>query len=678
MRRSTTRKAGVFSLKVHDSEYSNEELLLNPLNFPDVKVGDVVEIFPEDKPERKCLLRVSTMEKPKGALIVSIRKDRATVYEFANMLDVAVRKVDSLDTHMVDFVEILFKDQYVSRCDMQRFKESMLGQCLTSGQKSNFLGIKGTVKELLAQDKRVLSGLVGPKTKVVFRSRSARVFWLVQLSAEMWEFDDEGDLFFEKAVNEFVSELLGRWKALNVTHNLCVVFFSRTHYTGDNLPVDDGSLMTDGQGRKYRDYYQVHEVGTSWSNIVHDMKAMFVQYPRLAQIGKGIKGAVNSHAARGNALEAIHLCLDMYEGHHLDRDLNHMGQNIMLLTAGQGVFQCTAEVSKALEQRLVDQAVGLDVISVRQHPLHAAPMLMLTDADQQIRFQSSDWMYLSFPFSRNDSQVFVPSGHLYPTVRADELMVLNPCSHFLAKTPQDFSAHDREMFKPRSRALSGDEHPAMVKLSGEPGSPLAPLFSSRTRSGTHLGQSWDRARSSSVTKARSFDGQQFQAGCLGPQFSVPNFNLTACNPFQLPSAQSHVQKTATQRRWSHLFPLDASTMAATANAPSWYSSPNKPNWNSLVEPACLPVSTDMLPSAPDMYDLYEREKSFIELALNLLYITSFTEFSLGLARRFIITTSPNRLCTKPHSKWHRNWSDSAYCRTISCICAPPIPTNGCW
>lgn len=86
-------------------------------------------------------------------------------------------------------------------------------------------------------------------TQVVFRSTSAMVYIFIQMSCEMWDFDIygqsdlsdlylpvkevffmcfndwtscfyiivSGDLYFEKAVNGFLSDLFAKWK-------VCVVF----------------------------------------------------------------------------------------------------------------------------------------------------------------------------------------------------------------------------------------------------------------------------------------------------------------------------------------------------------------------------------------------------------------------------------------------------------------------
>lgn len=44
------------------------------------------------------------------------------------------------------------------------------------------------------------------------RSASSMVYLFVQMSAEMWDFDINGDLYFEKAINGFVCDLFEKWK----------------------------------------------------------------------------------------------------------------------------------------------------------------------------------------------------------------------------------------------------------------------------------------------------------------------------------------------------------------------------------------------------------------------------------------------------------------------------------
>ena len=84
---------------------------------------------------------------------------------------------------------------------------------------------------------KTMCGLVTEGTKIIFRSESAKYFLFFQMSREMWEFDEDGDLYFEKAVHGFLPELFSNWSAIGVTHIVSVVLFSRIYY--DDLTEQD-------------------------------------------------------------------------------------------------------------------------------------------------------------------------------------------------------------------------------------------------------------------------------------------------------------------------------------------------------------------------------------------------------------------------------------------------------
>jgi len=44
----------------------------------------------------------------------------------------------------------------------------------------------------------VVSGVVTPSTRVTYRSRSSHMVLLIQMSREMWQFDNDGEMHFEK------------------------------------------------------------------------------------------------------------------------------------------------------------------------------------------------------------------------------------------------------------------------------------------------------------------------------------------------------------------------------------------------------------------------------------------------------------------------------------------------
>ncbi len=86
------------------------------------------------------------------------------------------------------------------------------------------------------------SGIITADTMITFRSRSARIFWLVQMSSEMWDYaapyrvssDEESccEIYFDRFVS-FMHRLFEKWQELEVTHSLTVVFFSRTYLSSN-------------------------------------------------------------------------------------------------------------------------------------------------------------------------------------------------------------------------------------------------------------------------------------------------------------------------------------------------------------------------------------------------------------------------------------------------------------
>ncbi len=73
-----------------------------------------------------------------------------------------------------------------------------------------------------SQGVRVASGYVNEDTKLVYRSASSMVYLFLQMSSKMWDFDINGDLYFEKAVNGFLSDLFDKWKVIAILLN-CVI-----------------------------------------------------------------------------------------------------------------------------------------------------------------------------------------------------------------------------------------------------------------------------------------------------------------------------------------------------------------------------------------------------------------------------------------------------------------------
>jgi hypothetical protein len=94
------------------------------------------------------------------------------------------------------------------------------------------------VEMLLAKDQNVLCGVMGTETKLILRSRSSRIFWLIQMSTEMWDYADDGEMYFEKMIQRLIRLLVAKWQETSVSHSVTIVVFSRSFYDKEQFPPD--------------------------------------------------------------------------------------------------------------------------------------------------------------------------------------------------------------------------------------------------------------------------------------------------------------------------------------------------------------------------------------------------------------------------------------------------------
>ena len=330
----------------------------------------------------------------------------------------------------LDSVELMFKDQYLSRSVMWRLKSDMVNECVYLKKKTEFYGFRCDVFEMWARGTKVTSGLIGPDTKVVYRSASSQVFLFLQMSSEMWDFDINGDLYFEKAVNGFVSDLFGKWKRLNCCHDVTIVMFSRTFY--DAKDKEDfpewmrGCLQQDHRGRFYEDYYRVaiqNERYEDWSHVLNHLKRLFNMYEEdviqyhQQQGDTRIPKAHNSSASQGNVLEVLNISLNVFEKHNVDRSFDRTGQLSVVISPGVGVFEVDFDLTNITKQRIIDNGIGSDLVCLGEQPLHAVPLFKFNrKGNSECSMSAADvynmphWINLSFYSSCMPSSLtsFIP------------------------------------------------------------------------------------------------------------------------------------------------------------------------------------------------------------------------------------------------------------------------------
>jgi hypothetical protein len=222
------------------------------------------------------------------------------------------------------------------------------------------------------------------------------------MTKEMWDFaPEDGQLYFEKAVEGFLPQLFEKWQQTGANHSVTLIFFSRTFYSSQILadsgseamsPEERGQLMTDWAGRLYHDFYSViaqYERISDLPELKRRLKQKFLEYPRLVNWNKAadvrLQEAVptnaigeNSSADTCNFLEAISLGQNMFDRRrYIDCDLSKSGQTIVLVSAGTGIYHVDAALAQDVKQRMVDNGTGCDLVCLTKQPLHVVPLFVL-------------------------------------------------------------------------------------------------------------------------------------------------------------------------------------------------------------------------------------------------------------------------------------------------------------
>lgn len=458
----------VVSLVHHTSVHNSEEVLLGAEIHAELLSlhCEYFQVYDPDNVEQKLVFKFPSTP-TKGRIDLSILKsiaDCANLKAYSSKIIIEVVNKSDIE---ISFVELSFKKQYLQRGNMFRFKNSLIGRTIHLSQNLSLLSMHAQIQELRRDTSLICSGLVTEKTKLVFRSKSARIIWLVQISAEMFDFDQNGNIYFEKFLNEFVAPVMDRWKAMSVWHMLTVIFFSRTlHFDVDSrghypdfyerpsLDQCDGYFKQDffqividnttecdkvAHIKKLREEFWSFSKKVGWklgektsksttnipnsinnSNTPSKMSSSNQSTDSLKEssyqsrefcstyqdIASPAKISVPSDAIHGNILEAINTTLNILDKHYMDRDLQRTGNSIVLISAGGGVFKVNPFLSQITKQRMSDNAFGIDLISLSRPPTHNVPLFIVDCKSKGTRdfYEMPHWIRVSYIDCKRETQ----------------------------------------------------------------------------------------------------------------------------------------------------------------------------------------------------------------------------------------------------------------------------------
>ncbi|CAC5397004.1 DEPDC5 [Mytilus coruscus] len=433
MENEKIKKLHVHKRNPQDAFLGND-ILINPKDFPDVVLRDILEIHHSDSDNSRLLLQVTTVtDEFQQKDTISIEHSIANSFHLKPYNNVVVKKVDPKAVAL-DLVELLFKDQYFSRSDFWRLRDSLSNTCAYLNKKLEAYDMRAQVYELWSKGERVTCGVINSDTRVVFRSSTSVVQIFIQMSSEMWDFDLYGDLYIEKAVDGFLTDLFAKWKDQNCLHDVSIVLFSRTFYEAQNIeefPVFmRDCLQVDYMGRFYEDFYRIiiqNERYEDWTTTIKKLRKCINQYQDYVlkyheRPGEKIPKAYNSTAAQGNFLETLNMTLNLFEKYYFDRNFDRTGKVAVVITPGPGVFEVDRQLTNITKQRTIDCGVGSDLVCMGEQPLHAAPLFKFHSKSQKSDLEVGDdyniphWMNHSFYISKHQIEARL-QGSFVPRIK---------------------------------------------------------------------------------------------------------------------------------------------------------------------------------------------------------------------------------------------------------------------
>lgn len=414
----------------HELRSYSQDVVVDSHALSGLRPGNVYELEPLAKDARKLVFIVqknnildkAAVASPAGqakkgfqiSLTLLLQKPLGVVPRAA----VQVRRVANVREVELDTVEVHLKDINFSRDLQWSLSLSMVGTCCYVDQRVLYLDNRiGTVKCLFRDGQKPFLGYIGPSTNIVFRSESAKLVFLVQLSREMWHFEENGEIMFHKLVNTLFPRIFKRWRQKKSHHSITIVLFS-------SVDLTQTSWTSFGGGERpaqCQDYYRVvvDQVNVFvWDKIMASLRLEFANFKRdvllhLESQQYRIRGEP-CPSVKGNLLEAINLSLSLVTDRFRNTDLRHSVNNIVLVTAGTGLFDVDYDLMVETSKKMFRLDCGLDIISLSQPPLHTVPLFRYRDAQGEVRHCVPKWCDVSFyEYTVGASSQWIPRCKIY-------------------------------------------------------------------------------------------------------------------------------------------------------------------------------------------------------------------------------------------------------------------------
>ena len=424
------------TIVLHDDAISKDDILCGPNILAAGEIGYLIAA----NARTLCIApKVST----KAGDEVSVHVAVARRFGFENRMNARVQLLADDDDAIATHVEVSFRDQHLSRADMWKMKAQAENQVVYQGQKLKYLETTAAeISAVFITGQEVDSAVVShPRTRLIFRSGSARYTILVQISKEMLEHWSHGDLMFERLVSGFLPDLFGRWEAMKVHHQVTIVLFGRSH---PRLQAREHNASVSAADGTPRDFYRVlvtEMSSTNWRTILRTLQKTFHSNLLLANL---------SLAAKGNMIDAIQCAAMDFADDNLAPPASSTGTSIIAVTAGTGLFEAEHGLLKRTTELLQGNSIGVDIVSLSSKPLHPVPVIQY-ELNGSVEFALPHWLDISYWRSTNDAK----SPHWPIQARPQEVLDVSLpevtqrgdlSDDQLALVVEDMSAFDNDVF----------------------------------------------------------------------------------------------------------------------------------------------------------------------------------------------------------------------------------------
>ncbi|SCU83543.1 LAMI_0C03620g1_1 [Lachancea mirantina] len=396
-------------LGFHEARFSDDPVLLDLSQLPHFKQGELAELKTYRGPPGSKFKKIYFVVK-------NYTKDMRLRYKSSNvsvlsgslqrLLDVSARtkvwiKIKDKERTQADLVELNLKDILINRGDMWMFSSQLQDTCVYKEQKITFLNtVRTTVKGIYRNGRKILSGYVGKDTRIIFRSESARMVFLVQITDEMWHFEENGEIMFHKVVNSLFPKIFKKWKTIGAHHSITIVFSASIDLSDSPfLDIPDGE-----RSKNTQDYFRivVDQVNVfHWSEIMKTLRKEFMKIARELKNVENLDGTSSirgrfSPAVKSNFLESICFASTLITNPFRQPDLRRTTSHLIIVSPGSGLYDVDFDLLKATSRRLLSIELSIDIIFLTRAPLHIVPLFRYRDYGGVLHHCTPSWLSISF------------------------------------------------------------------------------------------------------------------------------------------------------------------------------------------------------------------------------------------------------------------------------------------